>query len=84
VRFTTIVPRVGLIGRFFGPLEDLELRIVTVDYNPPVGFVALLAANLTSINHADHRKPPVHSRYARREQCDTDFGDSGNRPLLLE
>jgi hypothetical protein len=54
VRFAAVVPRVGRVGGFLRPFENRQLRVVAMDHDPAHRIVALLAANLTSINGADH------------------------------
>ena len=58
---SAVVPRAGRIGRFFVPLENRQLRVAAVDHDPSDRLLALLAANLTSINPVDHPEPPRFS-----------------------
>jgi hypothetical protein len=58
MRFAAIVPRMGRIGSFFGPLENRQLRIVAVNNEPPHRIVILSSAYLASITCANHRPTP--------------------------
>jgi hypothetical protein len=55
VSFAAVVPRVGRIGSFLRPFENVQLLVIALDYNPTHRIFALGAANLTSIDSADHR-----------------------------
>lgn len=54
VGFAAIVPGMGLVGRFLGPLENRELRIAAMDHDPPDRLIGLLTTNFTSIDRVNH------------------------------
>lgn len=57
VGFAAVVTRVESIGCFFGPFENCQLCVATVDHNPPYWFLFLGPTNLTPINRVDHHAP---------------------------
>ena len=59
VRFAAVVPGMRFVRRFLRPFEDRQLRITAVDRDPSDRPLALLPANLTSIDRVNHQKPPV-------------------------
>ena len=95
VRFSAVVPRLGGVGCLFRPFEDRELRVVTVNRDPPHRLVALLTANLTSINTANHSFDPALYLFQQKESrttpCDPDLyssickfnGSSSRQSILL-
>ena len=54
VSFATIVPCMGLIGRFLRPFEDRQLRVAAMNHDPLDRPVRLFVANLTSIDRVNH------------------------------
>jgi hypothetical protein len=58
MRLAAVMPRMGSIRGLFGPLEDCQLCVTTMDYDPVRRIIALFAANFTLINCSYHRLAP--------------------------
>jgi hypothetical protein len=82
MRLAAVVARVGRIRSFFGPFENGQLRIATVDHDPAHRIIAFFATDFTFINCAYQSPASAPFHVSNSLTCQPLFRYQGIRVLI--